>query len=72
MTEGSNPQVPDPDRYSVQYVEFSAEENADASVQLQEVLNERSRQSQKLIGVATDPTGRGILLFWDMEGFVSG
>lgn len=70
MSEQNNEQMPEPDRYSVEYVELNGE--GDASVTLQEVLNEHSKQSQKLIGVAQDPIGKGILLFWDLEGFVSG
>lgn len=70
VSEQNNEQMPEPDRYSVEYVELNGE--GDASVTLQEVLNEHSKQSQKLIGVAQDPIGKGILLFWDLEGFVSG
>lgn len=65
-------QMPAPDRYSVQYVELSADEGMETSVKMQELLNEGSRKSQRLIGVATDPIGKGLLLFWDLEGFVSG
>lgn len=72
MSEQNDEQMPEPDRYSVEYVELSAEGQGDASRRLQEVLNEHSRRSQKLIGVAQDPAGKGILLFWDLEGFVSG
>lgn len=68
MTENS---VPEPDRYSVEYVELS-EGEGEPSAKLQEILNEHSKKSEKLIGVAQDPLGKGILLFWDLEGFVSG
>ncbi|HZY66267.1 MAG: hypothetical protein M3N10_02325 [Actinomycetota bacterium] len=70
MSEQNNEQMPEPDRYSVEYVELDGE--GDTSVTLQNVLNEGSRKSQRLIGVATDPMGKGVLLFWDLEGFISG
>lgn len=69
MTEENN--TPEPDRYSVEYVELSDREG-EPSASLQEVLNEGSRKSWRLIGVAQDPVGEGILLFWDLEGFISG
>lgn len=72
MSEHSTEEMPAPDRYSVQYVELDASEGVDTSVKMQELLNEGSRKSQRLIGVATDPVGKGLLLFWDLEGFVSG
>ncbi|MGI8540303.1 MAG: hypothetical protein ACR2N0_11075 [Rubrobacteraceae bacterium] len=72
MSEQNNESMPAPDRYSVQYVKLSAEGEAETSAKLQELLNEGSRSSQKLVGVATDPAGKGIILFWDLEGFVSG
>lgn len=72
MSEQNNAGMPEPDRYSVEYIELSPGEEGGASRTLQEVLNEHSRRSQKLIGVAQDPAGKGILLFWDLEGFVSG
>lgn len=65
-------QMPAPDRYSVQYVELPGEGEAETSAKLQDILNEGSRSSHKLIGVATDPAGKGVILFWDMEGFLSG
>jgi hypothetical protein len=74
MSEENNEQMPVPDRYSVQYIELSSDQEGggSASRTLQEALNEGSSRSQKLIGVAQDPVGKGILLFWDLEGFVSG
>lgn len=63
--------TPAPDRYSVEYVELTDGEG-ETSATLQNVLNEGSRRSQRLIGVAQDPVGKGILLFWDLEGFISG
>lgn len=72
MTEQNNDQVPEPDRYSVEYIELSEVEAGGASDTLQNALNEGSKKSQKLIGVATDPADKGVLLFWDTEGMVSG
>lgn len=68
MTEENN--APEPDRYSVEYVELDGE--GETSVTLQNVLNEGSKKSWRLIGVAQDPVGKGILLFWDLEGMISG
>ena len=35
-------------------------------------INEGARQSWKLISVAQDPKGEGLLLIWDTSGFFSG
>jgi hypothetical protein len=72
MSEQDNEHIPAPDRYSVQYIELSSDEEGSSSKTLQDALNEGSRKSQRLIGVAQDPVGKGILLFWDLEGFISG
>lgn len=72
MSEQNNDQIAEPDRYSVEYIEFSEVEAAGASSMLQDALNAGSKKSQRLIGVATDPASKGILLFWDLEGMVSG
>lgn len=72
MSEQNNEQITAPDRYLVEYVELSTEGSRSATGTLQEVLNEGSRRSQKLIGVAQDPAGKGLILFWDLAGFISG
>lgn len=72
MSEQNNDQIAEPDRYTVQYIELSTEAEGSSSRVLQDALNEGSRKSQRLIGVAQDPVGKGILLFWDLEGFISG
>lgn len=68
MSETNNGNIPEADRYSVEHVETST--NFD--VALQEKLNEGSRRSRRLIGVVQDPAGEGVLLVWDLEGFISG
>ncbi len=62
---------PEPERYAVEYIELSEGPEA-AQTKLQEILNDGSKQSQKLVGVATDPVGKGVIVIWDLEGFISG
>lgn len=64
--------VPDPERYAVEYIELSSEGPEVSKAKLQEILNDGSKQSQKLVGVATDPVGKGVIVIWDLEGFISG
>lgn len=68
MSEENNGNIPEADRYSVEHVDTAA--NFDAA--LQEKLNEGSRQSWRLISVVQNPTAEGVLLVWDLEGFISG
>lgn len=63
---------PDPERYAVEYIELSSEGAEASQAKLQEILNDGSKQSQKLVGVATDPVGKGVIVIWDLEGFISG
>jgi len=39
---------------------------------LQEAINEGARKSWRLVGVVNEPTGQGVILVWDLEGFFSG
>ena len=68
MSEENNGNIPEADRYSVEHI--GAAERFDAV--LQEKLNTGSKQSWKLVSVVQDPTNEGVLLVWDLEGFISG
>jgi hypothetical protein len=62
---------PEPERYYAELV--SSSEGGDLSVvELQEAMNEGARKSQRLVGVMNEPAGRGVILVWDQEGFISG
>lgn len=39
---------------------------------LQEAMNAGTRKSWKLISVVNEPTGQGLILVWDQQGFISG
>ncbi|MDQ4106184.1 MAG: hypothetical protein M3157_03290 [Actinomycetota bacterium] len=64
--------VPDPERYAVEYIELPPEGAEASQAKLQDVLNEGAKQSRRLVGVATDPVGKGVIVVWDLEGFISG
>ena len=64
--------APEPDRYYAEHVEVPSGTEGLSIADLQEAINEGSRQSWKLVGVATEPTGRGVILVWDTSGFFSG
>ena len=64
--------VPEPDRYYAEHVAVASAAEGLSIADLQEAINSGSRQSWKLVGVATDPTGRGVILVWDQTGFFSG
>lgn len=62
---------PEPERYYAELV--SLPEGGDFSVAaLQEAMNEGARKSRRLISVMKEPAGRGVILVWDQEGFISG
>jgi hypothetical protein len=68
----SEPEPPAPERYYAERVSpTSATEGLSVAV-LQEAMNEGARQSWRLVGVVDDPTGRGVILVWDQQGFISG
>ncbi|MGB3633370.1 MAG: hypothetical protein WA982_04975 [Rubrobacteraceae bacterium] len=71
MTEQKS-NLPEPDRYSVEYVELTANSKEELVTSLQKSVNGGSRQSWRLIGVAPDPAGGGMIAIWDMEGMISG
>ncbi len=64
--------APEPDRYYAEHVKVPSGTEGLSIADLQEAINSGSRQSWKLVGVATDPTGRGVILVWDQTGFFSG
>jgi hypothetical protein len=74
MTEESSEPgaVPEPDRYYAEHVAPASETESLSLAELQEAINEGARQSWKLVGVASDPTGPGVILVWDQTGFFSG
>jgi hypothetical protein len=72
VTEDNNTNVPEPDRYSVEYVDLSSESEETFLAIIQETLNEGTRHSWKLNSVTQSPTGKGLLVVWDQQGFISG
>jgi hypothetical protein len=64
--------VPEPDRYYAEHIAPASETESLSAAELQEALNAGARQSWKLVGVASDPTSRGVILVWDQTGFFSG
>jgi hypothetical protein len=64
--------APEPDRYYAEHVTVASGPEGLSVAELQEAINAGSRQSWKLVGVATDPTGQGVILVWDQTGFFSG
>jgi hypothetical protein len=68
---GSGPEPPAPDRYYAELVLPDSGESLSVAA-LQEAMNEGSRNSWRLVGVVTEPAGRGVVLVWDQQGFISG
>lgn len=69
----SEPEPPAPERYYAERISPAPPETEGLSMAaLQEAINEGARKSWRLIGVVNEPTGRGVILVWDLEGFVSG
>jgi hypothetical protein len=64
--------APEPDRYYAEHITVASGTEGISIADLQEAINSGSRQSWKLVGVATDPTGQGVILVWDQTGFFSG
>jgi len=64
--------APEADRYFAEHIAVASGTEGLAIADLQEAINSGSRQSWKLISMATDPTGRGVILVWDQTGFFSG
>jgi hypothetical protein len=68
----SEAEPPAPDRYYAEHVSPALGTESLSVAALQEAMNEGSRKSWRLVGVANEPTGRGLILVWDQQGFVSG
>ncbi|CAN5912398.1 hypothetical protein BH23ACT11_BH23ACT11_05250 [soil metagenome] len=71
MTEQQS-SAPEPDRYSVESVRIKAETTESFEAALQKELNDGSKHSWKLISVVHSPVDDGVLLVWDLQGFISG
>ena len=69
----SEPEPPAPERYYAERISPTPPEIEGLSIAaLQEAINEGARKSWRLIGVVNEPTGQGVILVWDLEGFFSG
>ncbi len=66
----SEPEPPEPERYYAERISPTAEGLSLAA--LQEATNEGARKSWRLVGVMNEPTGQGVILVWDQQGFISG
>ena len=64
--------APEPDRYYAEHVAPASETEELSLAEIQEAINAGARQSWKLVGVASGPTGQGVILVWDQTGFFSG
>ena len=60
------------ERYQVELVQLTAGTDASSLATRQGAVTKGARQSWRLVGVAQDPTGRGVLVVWDTSGFISG
>ena len=68
----SEPEPPAPERYYAELVSPESGTEGLSVATLQGAMNEGARQSWRLVGVVDDPTGRGVILVWDQQGFISG
>ena len=68
---GSEPEPPAPERYYAELVSPTSGRGL-SMADIQEAMNEGARKSWRLVGVVDDPTGRGVILVWDQQGFISG
>ena len=71
MAEEENA-VPEPERYYVEHVSPTSGEEGVSMAAFQEAMNAGTRQSWKLVSVVNEPAGRGVMLVWDQQGFISG
>ncbi len=65
------PGRPAAERYYAEYVSLPAAEGT-AEAALREAINERTKQSWKLVSMAKGPNDGGFFLVWDTSGFFSG
>ena len=68
----SEPEPPAPERYYAERVSPASGAESLSLAELQEAMNEGSRQSWRLVSVLNEPAGRGVILVWDQQGFISG
>ncbi len=68
----SEPEPPEPERYYAEHVSAASGSESFSVAALQEAMNEGARQSWRLVGVVNEPTGQGVVLVWDQQGFISG
>ncbi|MEW6637766.1 MAG: hypothetical protein AB1425_13250 [Actinomycetota bacterium] len=66
------PGAPAPERYYAERVVPASGTGSLSVAGLQEAINTGARQSWRLVGVVNDPSGEGIILVWDQQGFISG
>ncbi len=73
MTEQQRkaPGRPAAERYYAEYVGLPTAENS-VEAALQEAINEKAKQSWKLVSMAKGPGDDGLFLVWDTSGFFSG
>lgn len=64
--------VPEPERYYAERVRPDPDTESLSIGTIQEAMNAGARQSWKLIGAVNEPAGRGVILVWDQQGFISG
>jgi len=65
------PDRPAAERCFAEYVGLPAV-GSSAEVALQEAINEKAKQSWKLVSIAKEPSGDGLFLVWDTSGDFSG
>jgi hypothetical protein len=70
--QASRSEPPEPERYYAEHVSTGSGAESFSVAALQEAMNEGSRQSWRLVGVVNEPTGQGVVLIWDKQGFISG
>ena len=69
----SEPEPPAPERYYAERISPTPPDTEGLSMAaLQEAINGGARKSWRLVSVVNEPAGRGVILVWDLEGFISG
>jgi hypothetical protein len=53
------------ERYQVEQIRLTSGTDVFPLATLQEAVNRGARHSWRLVGVAQDPTGQGVLVVWD-------
>lgn len=53
------------ERYQVEHIRLESGIDLSPLATLQEAVNRGARHSWRLVGVAQDPTGQGVLVVWD-------